>query len=70
MKVLRKYVNESNSVGNRLESRVIEHDTHYSIQFIVNDVVKTEAKFDKNQSLDIVDQHARDWLKEVRSLNG
>lgn len=68
--VIRSFVNESNVVGNRLEARIVDTGIGYTVEFYVNDGLKTQASFDKAQGLSVVEQHAQDWLKEVRNLNG
>lgn len=70
MKVIQKFVKESNSAGNRLEARILEEENRFIIQHIINDSVKTEVIYDKNESIQTLENNAKDWLKEVQDLRG
>ena len=70
MTVLNTFVKESNAAGNRLEARVLSADGGYKVQYYVNGSFKSEAMFNESMSVSQVEKHAKDWLNEVRDLNG
>ena len=71
MTVVKTFVNESNSVGNTLEARVVRNpDNSHSIRHYVNDVFKAEIQFNESYTLSQLEAHAKSWLSEVKSLNG
>jgi hypothetical protein len=71
MTVLNTFVKESNAAGNRLEARVLSADDGgYKVHYYVNGSFKSETLFNESMSVSQVEKHAKDWLNEVRDLNG
>lgn len=70
MTVIKTLVKESNAAGNRLEAVIVKPEGQpYAIKYYVNNLYKHTEVF-KEESLDIVENVAENWLKEVKSLNG
>ena len=68
--IIKSFVNESNAIGNKLEARILKNGNSYSIQHYVNDILKTETQFNESFTLSQIEDHAKSWLSEVKSLNG